>query len=113
MLDYFIRHSLEKVPENSQTFGTTGKVKSYSLSATAFTHTIVVVIPDFTNDVTTVLSIENADDHEIYASGSLAKNTTHVLAAEKPLVGNNTIKLTLSGDAGGSCGIVKTKLYLH
>lgn len=113
MEDYFIRKSLEKVPENSQTFGGTGKIKSYSLSATAFTHTIIVVVPSFENAITVVLSIENPDGHEIYASGGLTKGTTHILSVEKPLVGDNTIKLTLSGDAGGSGGIVKTTIYLN
>lgn len=112
-MDYFIRNSLEKVPENSQVFAATGQVKSYSLSATAFTHTIIVIVPAFTNAITAILSIENTDGHEIYASGALAKGTTHVLAVEKPLVGDNTVKLTLSGDAGGTGGTIKTTIYLH
>jgi len=113
VMDYDIMRNLEKTDENSQTFAATGTTKSWTFVAQALTHTIVVVVPAFTNAITTVLSITNSDGNEIYASSALAKSTTHVIAAEKPLVGSHTVTHTLSGDAGGSGGIVKTTFYLQ
>lgn len=113
VMDYNIMPNLEKTDENIQVFAATGTTKSWTFVANALTHTIVVVVPNFTNAITVVLSITNSDGNEIYASSALAKDTTHVIAIEKPLVGSHTILLTLSGDAGGTGGNVKTTFYLQ
>jgi len=111
--DYDIMRTLEKTIEDTQSFAATGTTKSWTLTANALTHTIIVDVPDFTNGITVTLSITNSDSHEIYASAALAENTLHVIKAEVPLVGANTILLTLSGVAGGSGGDVKTTFYLQ
>ena len=111
--DYDIMRSLEKTVEKTVTFAATGVTQSYTLTANALTHTIVVDIDDFTNASTTVLSILNEDGHEIYASSSLSENTLNIIAAEKPLVGDNTILLTVSGVLGGTGGDIRVTFYLQ
>lgn len=116
VMDYFIKKDLEKTDENTQTFGITGTTKTYTIYANALTHTLIVVIPDYSNTITTTITIDNADSNEIYNSTGLTQNTTHVIAVEKPLVGLNTITITLEGNAGGSAGTtydVDTTLYLQ
>jgi len=75
-------------------------VGSFTINATALTHTIILKIPTFTNAETVTFSIENSNGDEIYSEESLAKNTTHVLAVVKPLVGESTVKITLTGTPG-------------
>lgn len=113
MTAYMVKEDLIKTVENLQVFADTGTTKSWEVYANALTHTIIVVVPAFTNAITVVLSITNSDSNEIYASGSLAKGTTHIIASEKPLIGKHTMLLTLSGAAGGTGGTVKTTLYLQ
>ena len=75
-------------------------VGSFTINATALTHTIVLKIPTYTNVETATISIENSNGDEIYSNGTLAKFTTHIIAVSKPLVGDNTVKITLSGVPG-------------
>lgn len=77
--------------------GTT--VKSFTINANALTHTIVLKMPGFSGaNPTATLSIENSDDDEIYTNGGMVESSSHVMAAEKPLIGDNTVKVTLSVD---------------
>lgn len=85
---------------------------SFTINANAFTHTIILETPDFTNAVTSTLSIENSNSVELYSESGLAENTDHIMFAKRPLVGDNTVKVTLSGVAGGSGGTAYVTLYL-
>lgn len=87
-------------------------VGSFTLLMSALTHTIVLILPNWTNAVTATISIENSDGDEIYSNSGLAENQTHVIVVEKPLVGLNTVKITLSGVPGGAGGDTETTLYL-
>lgn len=90
--------------------GTT--VKSFILKATAFTHTIVLVVPTFGSaSPTATLSIENSDGDEIYRNAEMAESVTHVMVTTKPLVGDNTFIVTLSTDPLGD-GVCEVTVYL-
>lgn len=86
---------------------------SFTITISALTHTIVCFLPAWSAAVTGQITITNSDGREIYASvDTLAKNTVHVLAVEKPLVGENTITITLDGAPGGTGGTTATSIYL-
>jgi len=111
--DYDIMRNLEKTIENTQSFDADDLTKSWTLTANALTHTIVVDIDDFTNAETTVLTITNSDSHIIYTSSALNENTLNIIAAEVPLVGANTVTLTVGGVLGGTGGDIRTTFYLQ
>jgi len=92
--------------------GTT--VYSFDIYANALTHTIILTMPTISGAVcTATLSIENSNGEEIYASAStLAEATVHVLSTEKPLIGKNTVKVTLSTDPLSSASCYVT-MYLQ
>lgn len=105
--------SLQKTPRRELAFVSGDTVKSFTINASAITHTLVVEIPSFSGaTITAICSIENSDGTEIYASSSLSENSTNVIATERPLVGDNTVKITLSSDplSSGSCYVT---IYLR
>jgi len=104
---------LMKTDEESLVFGASDVVKSFTITEVGLTYAILVVLPNWTNDVTGVLSIENSDSNEIYASDDLDRNETHMIPTEKPLVGTNTVKLTLFGVPGGSGGTATVTIYIR
>lgn len=107
-----IHKALYKSARREVAFVSGDTVKSFTLSAWALTYSLIVEIPAFSGaTVTAICSIENSDGVEIYASDSLDESSTNVIRTEKPLVGDSTVKITLSGDplSSGSCFIT---LYL-
>lgn len=63
--------------------------------------TIVLVLPDSTNNVTCTIAVKDEDDYTLYSASGKADNTTHVLTGVDILVvGKVTIGLTASGDPG-------------
>lgn len=108
-----IYKNLYKTPEYSLDIASGATEDTFTLKASALTHTIVFVLPTFTNTETGQVTITNGDGEEIYASASnLAKNTTHILPVEKPLVGTNTIKVKLTGTPGDAI-VPKISIYLR
>lgn len=108
----YIYGDLVKIDRQSLAFATGDTVKSFTINANALTHTIILEMPTFSGAVVTgTLSIENADSNEIYTNGTMAENTDHVMATEKPLTGDNTIKVTLSTDPLSS-GTAYVTVYL-
>jgi hypothetical protein len=105
--------TLHKTDRYALSFESGDTVKSFTINARALTHTIILEMPSFSGAVVTgTLSIENSDDNEIYSNGSLAENTIHVMTTEIPLVGDSTVKVTLSGDPLSS-GICYVSMYLR
>lgn len=101
-----INQSLYKSTRRELAFISGDTVKSFTLNATAITYSLVVEIPSFSGaTVTAVCSIENSDGVEIYASDALNENSVNVIKTERPLVGDSTVKITLSADplSSGSC----------
>lgn len=77
----------------------------------------LVTVPNFTNAVNAVVSVENEDSFEIWASGALpeAEDYDITLArGECILQGKSTekFKVTLSGVPGGSGGTVSVTIYI-
>ena len=111
--DYDIMRNLEKTIEHTSEFGATGTTDSWTFTANALTHTIIVDIDNFTNASTTVLTITNSDSHVIYTSSALNENTLNIIATEVPLVGAHTCTLTVSGVLGGTGGDIRVTFYLQ
>jgi len=107
-----IHKTVEMITPYTEAISAAATVGSFTIRAWAFTHTIVLTLPAWTNDVTATFSIENSNDDEIYSNAALARGTTHIMAVEKPLVGKNTVKITLSGVPGTGGGNTVTTFYL-
>ena len=80
--------------------------KTLTINANGLTHTIIVELPDWTNNSTATLSLINSDSKTLYSISALAENATYILLVERPFHGTNTVKITLSGAPGGSGGTV-------
>lgn len=88
-------------------------VKSFTVVGTYHVNRIILEMPVFAGAVVYgVVSIENNDEIEIYATSDASEDNTHVFAPDKaiPLIGINTVKLTLSSDPLSS-GVCSVTLY--
>ena len=81
-----------------------------TITASANCTRILFEMPSLSGAVVTgVISIENPEGTVIYESAACAENDTHIIAPDPaiPIVGTNTIKLTLSTDPlSGGLGYV-------
>lgn len=73
-------------------------------------------VPNFTNDVTLTLSVEDEDSYEIFTSGAKARNTNYNLKAtdldDSLLIASTfTLKAALSGPPAGDGGTAKAIIY--
>jgi len=101
-----IHKTLYKTTRNALAFATGDTVKSFTLNATANAIFAIFEMPTFSGAaVTGTISIENSDGTEVYANGSVAEGATDLAAISIPLVGANTIKVTLSTNplSSGTC----------
>ena len=110
-----IDETLMKTDREELAFVSGDTVKSFTLSASARVTMIVFEMPTFSGAaVTGIVSIENSDSVEIHATGAGAENAVHVSSPDPaiPLVGTNTIKVTLSTDplSSGTCYVT---MYLE
>lgn len=111
-----LHERLVKTERTALTFAATGLVQSFAVKATANATRIVFEMPSFTADtVTGVVSIENSDGKEIYASSAGGESDTHIYSPDPsvPIVGTNTIKVTINKAAGGSGGVCYVTIYLE
>lgn len=108
-----IHKSLYKTVPQTEAIGAAATVGSFTIKAWATVHTIVLKLPNWTNAVTATISIENSDGDEIYSHSGLGENDTHTFAVDVPIVGTNTVKVTLTGVPGGTGGDTVTTLYLE
>jgi len=111
--NYQMFEPLTKTPRTELAFVSGDTVKSFTITATAKATLAVLEMPSFSGAVVTgTLSIENSDSVEIYSKGDMAENETHVIVTSVPLVGINTVKVTLSTDplSSGTCYVT---LYLE
>jgi len=72
---------------------------------------LFVRMPNWTNSVTGVVSILDQDGYEVVASGALARNADHKVAADWPLPGSQSLKVLLGGVPGGTGGDVIVVAY--
>jgi hypothetical protein len=113
---YFDTRRIYKCPTQSLTFGAADTVKSFDISANGALHSAVVEVPDWTNAVTLVLSVEDEEGTEVYNSPALSDNAIQKIIAHSEAVGFDgiyTVKLTLSGAPGGSGGTVKLTMLME
>lgn len=78
---------------------------------------LVVTIPDWTNTVTTVITMNNADSKEIFQSASMDQNDEYdiTLAQNECIImgqSGEEWKVTLSGVPGGTGGTVSITVYV-
>lgn len=109
------RNELILLPLQTLSFDEDDTVKSFDIDGRGLIHTIVMTVPNFTNVVTATLTVTNQDGVEIYNSTAKAKNATYALTQlwdKVPIVGFNTVKVTLSGAAGGTGGDVTVSVYM-
>ena len=102
-------------------YGATGTVIEIPSDINGWIAKMIVVTPDFTNAVTSTLTITDPDGIVVYTSAALAENLTTPLGdligtaktGEIP-IGEHPWKMTctLSGVAGAGGGIVKCAVYL-
>jgi hypothetical protein len=72
---------------------------------------LLLRLPNFTNVITTVVSILNEAGIEMYASSSLARNDDHLVKPDVPIQSSYVLRLSLSGAAGGTGGVAIAKLW--
>lgn len=110
-----LHKSLMKTNRQALAFVSGDTVKSFTLEAWAKATRIIFEMPTFSGAVVTgTVSIENSDGKEIYASAAGAESNTHVYSPDPaiPIVGSNTVKVTLNTDplSSGTCYIA---MYLE
>jgi hypothetical protein len=96
-------------------FGAAGTGKEVQSTIEGEIKQIHLRVPDFANNVTLTLSVED-NSYEIFTAGAKAKNANYNLKAadldESILITSTAkFKATLSGDAGGDGGIAKAVVY--
>lgn len=79
---------------------------------------LVVTLPDWTNTVTAVVSMNNADSKEVFASDSMAQNDDYdiTLARSECIImgqADEEWKITLSGVPGGTGGTATVTAYVE
>jgi len=110
-----IHDSLYKAPRQTISIVSGTTVYSFTIDANGLATRIILVMPSLSGAVVTgVVSIENPDSTVIYESAACAENDTHILAPDPgvPIVGTNTVKLTLSTDPL-SAGTGYVTIYLE
>ena len=101
-----LSNRLVKTEKTALVFATGELIKSFTVRVAATLEMIAFEMPAFAGaDPTGTVSIENSDGVEIYSKGDMVENETHVRLVDIPLVGENTIKVTLSTDplSDGTC----------
>ncbi len=110
----FNHRLVDKTEEVSLLFSAINTALNLTLEGNCLIHTIKINIPNWTNNVTMKLTIEDEDGDVIYESDTLNRNTNYVLTNLKDFIavsGDVTFKYTLSGAPGGEGGTVKTSIY--
>lgn len=94
-------------------FGAAETTKNISISLEADVGMIMLVVPNFTNVVTTSLDVKDSDNYAVLAKSGVARNTTTKYNGADAFwfSGAGTITLTLSGAPGGSGGTIAVVFY--
>ena len=110
-----IHNSLYQTSRETLSFTTGVTVLSFTLEAWANVTRIILEMPAFSAaNPTGTVSIENQDGTVIYESSTCSEDDTHIIAPypSVPIVGENTIKVTLSTNPLSS-GIAYLTIYLE
>lgn len=68
--------------------------------------------PNFTNNVTTQITLEDADNYAYYQGAALNRNTNTNVDKPTCLSGATTLSADISGAAGGTGGTVTVVLFV-
>jgi hypothetical protein len=94
-------------------FGAIGREMQQPLHNMGCITQAVFVMPNFSNDVTGTLSIQDEEGIELYSSGPWKKSKAYALPnIHVDVAAGFTIKCRLSGDPGGVGDTVKVKLFI-
>ena len=107
---------IKSLPVQTLAFGDTDTTKNFTISGNGKVHTLIVELPNFTNDVTATVTVTDQNSYDIYAKASLAKNDKHVITGASGYIyldGVSTVTITLSGQPGGTGGNVKVKIAVE
>ncbi len=106
--------------EHKQTlsFGAADTAESVTLSqVVGKVHTIIMKVPNWTNNVTAILSATNDAGDEVWVDETArARNNTYVFHEMRemlPIGWNITFTVTLSGAPGGAGGNVELSVYVE
>lgn len=101
-----------KLADIAHVFGASDTVMSTAVNAKGVVNMIVVKIPNWTNTVSTTITIEDGSGNTYYSSGAQTQNQTVTLTFERPVYPYSIIKTTLSGAPGGSGGTETLSVHL-
>ncbi len=82
----FNHRLVDKTEEVSLLFSAINTALNLTLEGNCLIHTIKINIPNWTNNVTMKLTIEDEDGDVIYESDTLNRNTNYVLTSLKDLL---------------------------
>lgn len=99
--------------KNKFTFAATGTNIQQTVQESGIIPIIVIDVPDFTNDVTTTITIKDIDGYTLWVSDTLLKNSEYIRPnLEIPIDYSYTIDVDISGVAGAGGGDVNVMLYI-
>jgi len=99
--------------KNSFVFAATGTSKVATLYNNGIIIAYTMVTPNFTNNSTSQLSIQDEDGVTIYTGAAHNESGTYVVTGLAiPCDRQYTATITISTDAGGTGGTVVAKLFL-
>lgn len=105
--------------KNIIAFAATGTTQTQKVQENGFCHTLIIVVDNFTNNVTATITISDVDGYVLWTSSALSRNTTtRIDDTSTPALGSIPIDydyqigVTLSGAAGGTGGNVTVVGYL-
>lgn len=84
-----------------------------SLTLTAVATRYILELPNYTNTITTTLSIIDANTVTVYSGAAHAQNANYSVPIDVEMVGTYTVRLTVSGVAGAGGGTAYVTLMLR
>ena len=107
---------ISKTPRTSVTIAATGTTFDTTVSKYEGVITrYILELPNYTNTVTTTLSILDPNGVTIYSGAAHAQNANYSIPVDVELDSSQdyTVRLTLSGAAGGSGGTAYFTFYIR
>lgn len=77
------------------------------------TDMVVISVPNFQNAPTVTFSIVSPSGYTVYSIAALPNSAVTTIFPYRPIMGNTSFTLTLSGGAGGSGGTALMDIYLE
>ncbi len=104
--------TVERWAKESIVIGAAATSGSVNFATRGTLNMLVFKVPNWTNVVTAVVTITNADGYVIYTSPARDRNNTYVTSSlDVPIQANNVVTVTLSGVPGGTGGTAELQYY--